>query len=256
MIKPTIWAVSLTLTLALLSCAEQYESFYLNTREGKLEVKLQALYPSEIDSTLFRFTGTAPMRNDAIENDAIVLELAKVPMGQHLTEIEVYSQVSDASTDQKLTVKRQDVLNTYIPLLEPSQGVSIPGPGDKTMDWTTHVVAFHAGQAERLEVQPWPQSTFVGVQVDPNKTIRQVTLNRIATIAGRKAEPIFKSFEKQYAAEEFYQKSSEGGKMYDYDGFTKFHNSLKGLDVRKMTYKYKVEYTDGTVKAFEFAVRL
>lgn len=248
--------MSLTLTLALLSCAEQYESFYLNTREGKLEIKLKSLYPSDIDSTLFRFTGTAPLRNDAIESDAIVLELARVPMGQHLTEVVVYSQLPEASRDQKLAVKRQDVLNTYIPLLEASQGISIPGPGDKEMNWTTHVEAAMGNQPERLDVQPWPLSTFVGIQVDPDKTIQQVTLNRIATIAGWKAQPVFKSFEKKYTADEFYQSSSDGRKMYDYEGFTKFHNSLKGEDVRKMTYKYKVEYTDGSVKAFEFTVRL
>ena len=254
--KPTTLVMSLTLSLALLSCAEQYESYYLNAREGKLEIQLDGLHPPDVDSTIFRFTGTAPMVKKGVEDYAVVLDLFQVPMGQHLSEVVVYSQMSDASSDRHLKVKRQDLLNTYIPLQEPTTGISIPGPGDKGMGWTTTVEAYHEGHAERFEVQASPKSSLVGIRVDPAKTVQHLTLSRIATIAGRKAEPAYLSFEKVYTAEEFYQKSSEGGKMYDDEGFSAFQNKLKTRDVRKMNYKFKVQYTDGTTREFEFSVRL
>jgi hypothetical protein len=256
MIKPTTLAMSMTLSLTLMCCAEQYESIYLNAQEGELRVQLQNLHPAAIDSAIFRLTGTGPLIRNEMDGQELVLDLEQVSMGQHLTEVEVHSHMLEASPDKGLALKRHDILNTYILLHNSSIGIAIPGPGDKDEAWTTTVQAYYHQQPEGLEVQALPQSTFVGASVDSSKTLQQLTLSRIATLAGRKAEPVYLKHEKIYTAAEFYQMSSDGRKMYDYEGFAAFQKKLKGKDLRKMAYKYKVQYTDGTGREFEFSVRL
>ena len=254
--KPTHLAMLLALSLALVSCAEQYESIYLNAQEGELRVQLQNLHPAAIDSAIFRLTGTGPLVRNEMQGQELVLDLAQVPMGQHLTEVEVHSHMLEATPDKSLALKRHDILNTYILLHTAEVGIAIPGPGDKEELWTTTVEAYYHQHPEGLEVQALPQSTFVGARVDSSKTVQQLTLSRIATLAGRKAEPVYLKFEKTYTATEFYQMSSDGRRMYDYEGFAAFQKKLKDKDLRKMLYKYKVQYTDGTAREFEFSVRL
>ncbi|WP_148270390.1 hypothetical protein [Haliscomenobacter hydrossis] len=254
--KPTTLVMSLTLSLALTSCAEQYESIYLNAQEGELRVQLQNLHPAAIDSAIFRLTGTGPLVRNEMDGQELVLDLAKVAMGQHLTEVEVHSHMLEATQDKSLALKRHDILNTYILLHTPEVGIAIPGPGDKDEAWTTKVEAYYHQYPERMEVQALPQSAFVGVGIDSSKTLQQLTLSRVATVAGRKAEPINLKHEKIYTAAEFYQMSSDGRKMYDDEGFAAFQKKLKNKDLRRMAYKYKVQYTDGTTREFEFSVRL
>lgn len=255
MMKCTFSAMSLLLPLVFMSCAEQYESFYLDTHAGELRVQLQDLHPAKIDSAIFHFTESGPMPTYPFENDELVLNLHQLPMGQHLTEVQVFSHMLNGSTSQDLLLQRHDILNTYILLHTPSLGIAIPGPGDRQMGWTSKVEAYYNKQPEGLEVEVSPQSPSVKISVDADKTVQQLSLSMIATIAGRKAEPTFLSFEKVYSAAEFYQNSVTGQKMYDEQGFEPFYKKLKGKDLRKMTYKYKVQYTDGTTKAFEFSVR-
>lgn len=246
----------MTLSLAIMSCAEQYESIYLNTQEGELRVQLQNLHPAAIDSAIFRLTGTGHLVRNEMDGQELVLNLNQVSMGQHLTEVEVHSHILEATPDKGLALKRHDILNTYILLQNASTGITIPGPGDKDEAWTTTVEAYYHQYPEGLEVQALPQSTFVGAYVDSSKTIQQLILSRVATLAGRKAEPVFLKHEKIYTAAEFYQMSSDGRKMYDYEGFATFQKKLKNKDLRRMLYKYKVQYTDGTAREFEFSVRL
>ncbi|MBK9488430.1 MAG: hypothetical protein IPO07_06325 [Haliscomenobacter sp.] len=102
-----------------------------------------------------------------------------------------------------------------------------------------------------MEVQALPQSAFVGVGIDSSKTLQQLTLSRVATVAGRKAEPVYLKHEKIYTAAEFYPMSSDGRKMYDDEGFAAFQKKLK-TRISETAYKYKVQYTDGTTRNLSF----
>ncbi|MBK9488431.1 MAG: hypothetical protein IPO07_06330 [Haliscomenobacter sp.] len=93
--------MSMTLSFMLMFCAEQYESIYLNAQEGELRVQLQNLHPAAIDSAIFRLTGTGPLVRNEMDGQELVLDLAKVAMGQHLTEVEVHSHMLEAHARQK-----------------------------------------------------------------------------------------------------------------------------------------------------------
>lgn len=246
----------LLLTLSFLTCSKDEDPWYPNAKAGQILVQVHDLNSVNIDSVVFRFTQSTPITTQSISGSAVILDLGFVPMGQYLTEVVVFSRVNDPQNDPNLRVKRLDILNTRIFLRDPAQSITISGSKDKQAGWIAFVEAHYDNSSEVMEVQILPLTSFIRAEVNPAKQVQNLTLAKTATIAGFKDILNLLSFEKTYTSQEFYQKSAEGQKMYDYEGFKEFHKNLEKKDVKKMTYQYKIQYSDGSTRTLRFNVRL
>ncbi len=246
----------LHLTFFLLTCSKDHDPLYPNAKGGQLLVQIYDLHPPDLDSVVFRFTNSDPICTKISTGNAVILGLESVPMGQYLTEIVVYSRINDPQNDPNLRVKRQDILNTRILLRDPSQSITISSSKDKKAGWIAFVEAHYDNHPEALEVQVLPLTSFIRAEVNPVCQVQNLTITKTATVAGFKDMLNYLSFEKSYTSQEFYQKSTEGQKMYDSEGFMEFNKKLEKKGVRKMTYQYKVQYSDGSTRALRFNVRL
>ena len=243
-------------TFFFLTCSKEFDPWYPNAKGGQLLVQIYDLHPADLDSVVFRFTNSDPIKTEISTGNAVILDIRSVPMGQYLTEVVVYSRVNDPQNDPNLRVKRQDILNTRILLHDPSQSITISGSKDKKAGWIAFVEGHYDNQQEALQVQVLPLTSFVQAKVNPLYQVQNITLTKTAAIAGPKGMLNYLSFEKIYTSQEFYQKSTEGQKMYDYEGFMEFNKKLVKKEVRKMTYQYKAQYSDGSTRTFRFNVHL
>lgn len=246
----------LLLACSFLTCSKDEDPWYPNAKSGQLLVQVHDLNSVNIDSVVFRFTQSTPITMQSISGSAVILDLGFVPMGQYLTEVVVFSRVNDPQNDPNLRVKRLDILNTRIFLRDPAQSITISGSKDKQAAWIAFVEAHYDNSSEVMEVQIFPLTSFIRAEVNPAKQVQNLTLSKTATVAGFKDILNLLYFEKTYTSPEFYQKSAEGQKMYDYEGFKEFHKNLEKKDVKKITYQYKIQYSDGSTRALRFNVRL
>ncbi|WP_353483661.1 hypothetical protein [Haliscomenobacter sp.] len=203
----------LLLTFFLLTCSKDQDLWYPNAKEGQLLVQIYDLHPADLDSVVFRFTTSDPIKTEITTGNAVILDIRSVLMGQYLTEIVVYSRVNDPQKDPNLRVNRMDILNTRIFLRDPSQSITISGSKDKQAGWIAFVEVHYDNQPEALEVQVLPLTSFVQAKVNPLHQVQNITLTKSAAIAGFKGMLNYLSFEKTYTRHEFYQKSTEGQKM-------------------------------------------
>lgn len=255
MISP-LSTMLLLLTLSFLTCSKDEDPWYPNAKAGQILVQVHDLNSVDVDSVVFRFTQSTPITTPFISGSAVILDLGFVPMGQYLTEVVVYSRVNDPQNDPNLRVKRLDILNTRIFLRDPAQSITISGSKDMQAGWIAFVEAHYNNHLEALEVQILPLTSFVRAEVNPVNQVQNITLNKTAAVAGFKDILNLFSFEKRYNSQEFYQKSTEGQKMYDYEGFKEFYKKLEKKDVKKMAYQYKIQYSDGSTRTMRFNVRL
>jgi hypothetical protein len=246
----------LLLTFCLLTCSKDHDPWYPNAKGGQLLVQIYDLHPADLDSVVFRFTNSDPIKTEITTGNAVILDIRSAPLGQYLTEIVVYSRINDPQNDPNLRVKRLDILNTRIFLRDPSQSITISGSKDKKAGWIAFIEAHYDNQPEALEVQVLPLTSFVRTEVNSLCQVQNVILTKTAAVAGFKGTLNYFSFEKTYTSQEFYQKSTEGQKMYDSEGFMEFNKKLEKKGVRKMTYQYKVQYSDGSTRTLRFNVHL